>query len=365
VYDAHISEDEKGEFAVHPSEPLEGRDRREFLQLLGVGALGLAVPGWKIFGSESPSSKPLRGIFPVAQTPFTESNKLDLDSLVKEVRFIDRGGVHGFVWPQMASEWMTLTEAERLEGNEAIASTGKKLRPAIVIGVQAPSLATAVRYAKNAEKVGADAIISLPPSESSDPKTDLEFYKAVGAATELPMFVQAVGNMSVDLLVEMYKAIPTFRYVKDEAGSPLMSVGPLRERSSDQLKVFSGSHGRDLIDEMRRGFAGCMPAAPFADLYAQTWDLWHAGKHDEALAMHARTLLILTEMLSHGPESVKYVLCLRGVFKTYGLRTRQSPGFSSAAKVAAGGDQAEAHLDEEGKQALRDTLRYLKPYLKA
>ena len=57
------------------------------------------------------------------------------------------------------------------------------------------------------------------PSENSDPKTDLEYYKAVGAATSLPMFVQAVGNMSVDLLVDMYKAIPTFRYVKDEAGS--------------------------------------------------------------------------------------------------------------------------------------------------
>jgi 4-hydroxy-tetrahydrodipicolinate synthase len=343
----------------------ECRDRREFLQLLGVGTLGLAVPGWKIFGGEAPGSKLLRGIFPVAQTPFTESNKLDLDSLIEEVRFIDRGGVHGFVWPQMASEWMTLSEAERLEGNEAIASTGKKLRPAVVIGVQAPNVATAIKYAKQAEKVGADAIISLPPSENSDPKTDLEYYKAVGAATSLPLFVQAVGNMSVDLLVDMYKAIPTFRYVKDEAGAPLMAVAPLRERSSDQLKIFSGSHGRDLIDEMRRGFSGSMPAAPFADLYAQTWDLWHEGKHKEAMAMHARTLLILTEMLSHGPESVKYVLCLRGVFKTYGLRTRHPPAFASAAKVAGGGDQPEASLDEDGKQALRDTLDYLKPYLKA
>jgi len=345
--------------------PLEDWDRRAFLQLLGVSALGLTVPGWKILAAERAGSKPLRGIFPVAQTPFTESNKLDLDTLMEEVRFIDRGGAHGFVWPQMASEWMTLTEAERLEGNEAIASTGRKLHPAIVIGVQGPDVASAIKYAKHAEKVGADAIISLPPSESSDAKTDLEYYKAVGGATRLPLFVQAVGNMSVDLLIEMYKAIPTFRYAKDEAGNPLMTIGPLRRRSSDQLKIFSGSHGRDLIDEMRRGFSGSMPAAPFADLYAQTWDLWHQGKHEEAMAMHSRTLLILTEMLSHGPESVKYILYLRGVFKTYGLRTRQSPGFPSAAKVAAGGDQAETYLDEEGKQALRETLDYLKPYLKA
>jgi 4-hydroxy-tetrahydrodipicolinate synthase len=212
--------------------------------------------------------------------------------------------------------------------------------------------------------VGADAIISLPPSENSDPKTDLEYYKAVGGATQLPLFVQAVGNMSVDLLIQMYKAIPTFRYVKDEAGNPLMSIGPLRQRSSDQLKIFSGNHGRDLIDEMRRGSCGCMPAAPFADLYAQTWDLWHEGKRDEAMAMQGRTLLYITEVLSHGPESIKYILCLRGVFKTYKVRTQQAPGFSSAGKLAAGGAGTETHLDDEGKQAIRETLDFLKPYLR-
>ena len=85
--------------------------RREFLQLLSVGALGLAGLGGKMLAAAGPGPKPLRGIFPIAETPFTESNKLDLDSLVEEVKFIDRGKVHGFVWPQMASEWMTLTRS--------------------------------------------------------------------------------------------------------------------------------------------------------------------------------------------------------------------------------------------------------------
>jgi hypothetical protein len=44
---------------------------------------------------------------------------------------------------------MTLTEAERLEGAEAIASFGRKLRLAIVVGVQAPATATAIRYAQS------------------------------------------------------------------------------------------------------------------------------------------------------------------------------------------------------------------------
>jgi hypothetical protein len=46
------------------------------------------------------------------------------------------------------------------------------------------------------------------------------------------------------------------------------------------------------------------------------------------------------------------------------VRTRQSPGYP-AGKPAAGADQTEMVLDEEGRQALRETLAYLKPHLKA
>ena len=80
--------------------------------------------------------------------------------------------------------------------------------------------------------------------------------------------------------------------------------------------------------------------------------------------MHGRTLLILTEMLSHGPESMKYILYLRRVFKTYGVRNPRGSSFSSAANLAAGSDEANIHIDKEDKQALRETLDYLKPYLR-
>src|SRR5262249_31315697 len=205
-----------------------------------------------------------------------------------QVRFLDRGRVHGCVWPQIASEWFTLTESERFAGAEAITATGKNLRPAIVIGVQAPDVATAVKYAKHAAKAGADALISLPPA-GAGAEAVLEYYKTVGRATSLPLFAQAVGDLSVDQLIAMSKAIPTLRYVKDEAGQPLERVGPLREKSHDELKVFTGMHGKTLIEEMIRGFSGSMPAAGFADLYAAPWDLWHEGKHREGVDVFGTT----------------------------------------------------------------------------
>jgi dihydrodipicolinate synthase/N-acetylneuraminate lyase len=312
--------------------------RRHFLVLAGAAAGPAAVAG----------GKPLRGIFPIAQSPFTGSGALDLEALARQIQFLDRCGAHGAVWPQLASEWDTLTEKERIEGAEAIASAAKGLKLAIVLGVQSPDPATAVQYARQAERLGADAIISLPP-QSDDPRTVVEYYKRVGAATALPMFVQAVGNkMTPELLLEMHQTIPTLRYVKDEAGQPLERIGPLLQGSQGRLKVFSGSHGRTLIEEMRRGFSGSMPAAAFADLYAQTWDLWQVGRRREAMEMHARTLLVVTEMSLYGMEGLKYPLVLRGVFNTWTARKKESS----------------LPLSEQGKQALRETLEFAKPYLR-
>jgi dihydrodipicolinate synthase/N-acetylneuraminate lyase len=197
------------------------RNRRQFMQIVGAGALSFPSPA-------ATGAKPLRGIFPIAQSPFTESDKLDVDCLVQQARFLDRGRVHGCVWPQIASEWFTLSEAERLAGAEALCSVGKKLRPAIVIGVQAADTATAVKYATHAEKAGADALISLPPG-GADAAHWLEYYKTVGNATSLPLFAQAVGDVSVDQLIAWHKAVPALRYVKDEAGQPRTHRAAARE----------------------------------------------------------------------------------------------------------------------------------------
>jgi dihydrodipicolinate synthase/N-acetylneuraminate lyase len=142
--------------------------RREFLQTLGGGAAALALS--RISLAAGPvEGKKLAGVFPIAFSPFTEENKLDLDGLASEVRFCNRGGVHGLVWPQLASAWSTLSDTERLDGAEAIVTAGKGGKTALVIGVQAPEMAAVRRYAMHAAKLGADAIISLPPPRCSGP----------------------------------------------------------------------------------------------------------------------------------------------------------------------------------------------------
>ena len=321
--------------------------RREFLR----GACGSALALSAARPGRAAGTKPLRGVFPIGQTPVTPSDQLDLECLQNEVKFCNRYRVHGFAWPQIASGWDTLSEKERLDGAEAILSAGKGGTTALVIGVQDRNgdLAKSVAYARHAAKNGADAIISLPPAKAQG-NAMIEFYEAIGKATDLPLIVQTQGDTSVDLVVEMFHRIPAMKCVKDEAGDPLARIAEIRERTGDKLAVFSGKGVRTMIDEMRLGFAGHCPTTVLSDFYAAAYDLWHGGRQREAFDMFGR---ILAFNSIRGAQ--EYLMVVRGVFKE-STKTRGSTGSGRAALL----------LDEAGKQAVRDAWdRFMKPYLRA
>ncbi len=336
----------------------EEHARREFLNQIGACALMGALPERGFAADNEPQTgKPLRGLFPIGQTPCRPDNKIDFDALVAEVKFCNRGRVHGFVWPQIASGWASLSRKERLDGAEAVLAAGKGGRTALVIGVQTQEggVAGPIEYAKHAAKNGADAIISLPP-EKADDDAMVDYYRAIGRATDLPLFVQSTGDMSVDLIVRIFKEVPTMRVVKDEAGNPLERVAEIRKRTGGKLNVFSGKGVKTLITEMERGFVGHCPTTGMSDVYEQAFDLWHAGKKREGFDMFGRVLAF--ESIPHAES---YVLIARGVFKEDTItRPMSLPGSSGAAD-----GRGHPPLDEAGKREIRNALdTYLKPYLR-
>lgn len=328
----------------------DGRGPRAFSRraLLAASLGGLAAPFARGAGPDR-----FRGIFPIMATPYRDDGSVDLDTLAEEVRFLDRAGVHGIVWPQLASEYALLTYDERIAGAEAIAKAAKGLRPAVVLGVQADDAAAAERYARHARSLGADAIIALPPRQSGQTQFDLdavaEYYRAVAEAGALPMFMQAVGNMSVEFVARMVREIPNLRFVKDEAGHTLSRLTAFRELpEADRPVAFTGGHGRTLIEEMARGSAGTMPAASWVDLYVRVWELWHAGHRHEALDLFSKVLLLVGKARAHGLPALAYVLHLRGVFPNWRVRAPDS-----------------RPLDRHAREGLRATLEFVRPFLRA
>ena len=238
-----------------------------------------------------------------------------------------------------------------MEGMETVVSANKGLRPRVLLGVQGPDTRTAIRYAKRAQKLEPDGIVALPTRDRGefDLNEVADYYAAIGKACDLPLFVQTTGNMTVDFVLDMAKRIPTLRFVKDEAGHTLSRIREFREKGGDDgPRVFTGGHGRTLIDEMMRGVAGNMPASGWVDLYVRVWDDWHAGRRDRALEVFSKIMLFVTQATAHGFQSLSYVLHLRGVFPNDRIR---------------GADQM--RLDGKAREAFRHTYEHVKPYFTA
>jgi dihydrodipicolinate synthase/N-acetylneuraminate lyase len=341
-------------------------DRRAFLKTAGVFTLGLGAAALlpceeaEAAGTLNPGAKPWRGLFPIAQTPFTADDKLDLDCLVAEVGFCNRGGIPGLLWPQGSSGWTTLSEKERLDGAEAMLAAGKSGKTALIIGVQPldGDVNTAIRYAKHAAKHGADGLVSLPPGfdngqpeKKLTPQEHLDYYKAVGAATDLPIMVQSHGDMSVDLIVGLYEQVPTLKGLKDETGNTLTRLPEFKRRTDNKLVVMDANGAIKMLDGMRLGFDGYIPKTGLADLSQAVFDQWYAGKHKEAFDLFGRIQAFQTIT-----GAMQYILTARGVFK-------ETTTIRDAHRIF--GPNGETP-DEGQRKIIREELaQFLGPYLRA
>ncbi len=317
--------------------------RRQFVGCLAAGSFYIR------FGFAAP--KPLRGIFIILATPYTENKVMDYEDLAAEVDFIDRCGVHGLVWPQMASEYTRLTPEERFRGMEVLAKAAKGKRPALVLGVQGPNVDAALDYARHAEELGPDALIAIPPTEAQSLDDFHEYYRALGRVAKRPFFIQTTGGAKgvvpeVSLLLELVKEFPHFGYIKEEYVPVVQRMSELAAHRPAVKGVFSGNAGIDLLYEMRLGFDGTMPGAPYADLYAQVWDLYHGGEQQKTRELFAK-LLLMINVDAQIPGARQYMMKRRGVFKTTASR------------------QFDVKLPPEAIQEIEFNFEALRPYLRA
>jgi hypothetical protein len=335
-------------------------NRRTFLTAAGALAGAVAVGGIGEASAsaikKSPNGKPLAGVFPIGWSPCTPDNKLDLDAMVAQQKFLNRGKVAGIAWPQNASAWQTLSSEEWHAGADALLSV--KGRAAVVLGVQTVGFDVnkSIEYAKYARSKGADAIISLTPPGASDADI-ISYFKALSDAANLPLLVQAVGDVSVDTLVALSQAVPMLVAVKDEAGDPLQRAPELLSRTGGKVEDFSGAGGHTFFAEMEEGFLGTCPYVGLSDVLQKSFELYQGGKKREAYDVFGRFLAF--DSIPHANE---YVCIARGVFPE-GAIMRVNPPPPNAPMARR---RSEGKITDAQKAEIRLALdTYVKPYLVA
>lgn len=282
-----------------------------------------------------------RGIYVIVTTPFTDDFALDEGALERTMDFCLAAGVHGVVANALASEGGYLSETERKRAAEIVVGKARGKVPSIV-AVSAPHYLLAAEYARHAESIGADAVMSLPPTLHPSSPADIKaHYKAIGAATSLPLVIQNVSGqgasaLSAALIAELVREIPTARFVKEELGYPAQTVGEIIKLSGDKLEgVMGGKAGKTLMEEVRHGVSGTMPACEIADVHVALWNAIEAKDDKRARQIFQRLLPLLDLESNYGMPLMKEVLKMRGVIASNAVRQSGFRALDDAARAEA------------------------------
>ncbi|MGI9148388.1 MAG: dihydrodipicolinate synthase family protein [Chloroflexota bacterium] len=196
------------------------------------------------------------GIFPILVTPFEDDDRVDADSLRNLVDFNIGAGVHG-LGIALGTEILKLTEAERSRVISVVVEQARGRVP-VVVNTGAQANLTAVLYSRQAEDLGAAAVMCLPPSPVSATEAR-SYFKAVSDAIHIPVFIQDTLTTPVPagLIRQIAEESERVRYAQGREPAPT-NAGPGRRRGERR----TGQHLR-----RRRGN---LPAGGAA----AAWD-WH------------------------------------------------------------------------------------------
>jgi 4-hydroxy-tetrahydrodipicolinate synthase len=330
-------------------------NRRHFLGMSAAAAYASQAAG----ADKHPH--PWSGVFIIMQTPFLSDSakSIDEESLRKESDFLVRCGVHGMVWPAGAGETAALTVDERLRYSSTIVKEVRGRTP-VMIGVHGRNVDEAVAFAKHAEKIGADAMIALPPTAGKQSEQSLtEYFTAITGASKLPLCIQVMMPpevdpqvnaplFSVDYLIGLARKLPTFRYVKEEIRPVPHRIDRYVREAKGLLTPMTGGGSRNLLNEIARGSRGTMPGAGFADIQAKIWDWYVEGKKKDARDLFAKMLMMAVLELHTGYVLQKEILQRRGVFKTAVMRV----------------DRGFAPMDAGDRRELDAVYEALRPYFR-
>ena len=268
------------------------------------------------------------GIYQILQTPFDEQGSIDWDSLARQIEYCIQAGVHGLVIPAMASEFFVLTDQERYELVEFSTKHIDKRVP-LLAGVQGVSQQAASQFAEHAVRHGADGLMAMPPYLRKASRPEVDSYYEVLGSFGLPVMIQnapALAGISLSPadLASLLSKLPQVQYVKEEAPPILQRISQIISHAGTSLKgAFGGANGLYLIDELRRGACGNMPAGGFVDVQVKIYNLYVAGDHAAAEALHNRLLPLLTYASAYGVSLHKYLLQRRGVIASAYVRDPQ------------------------------------------
>ncbi|MGH2549940.1 MAG: dihydrodipicolinate synthase family protein, partial [Thermomicrobiales bacterium] len=213
----------------------------------------------------------LHGVIPIVVTPFDDHGRLDPESLRRVVDYNIDGGVNG-LGIALGSEIYKLTETERTIVITTVIEQTRGRIP-IVVNTGAPANDLAVIFSKQAQELGAAALMVAPPGAGFTPNELLDYYGAINGAVSIPIMIQDTSSTPVPapLIKRICDAYEGVQYAKIESNPVPQQVLAASQIAGTSTNILGGAAGLGFIEELNRGSIGTMPWPSQPAAFVQVW----------------------------------------------------------------------------------------------
>ena len=246
--------------------------------------------------------KNFEGTYTVLITPFDESQCFDEARMRSFVDWQIEQGIQGLVPLGSTGEFLSMSDEERHKVAQTVIEQAAGQVP-VLVGTGAESTEDVIRYSQDAEKLGADGLLIIPPFYCNPTEDELfEHFRRVGDAVSIPIMIYNNPNAAnVDMspkTVARLSTIDNVLYIK-ESTLEITRVRDIIRLCGDSITVFGGVLGFESFLAGAKGWiavgSNVMPAE-FAQIYTATEiekDL------DKARKIYQRILPVIDFVFGH------------------------------------------------------------------
>lgn len=254
----------------------------------------------------------MNGIYPILYAYFTADGRLDEAAMRKQVRCCLAGGAHGIAVLGLATEVNKLSPQEKRDvvrwSAEEIAG-----RVPLAVTVAEATAREAADFVVEAASLGAAWCILQPPPVRGLPEAEyIAWYGEVAAMvarrSAIPIGIQNAAayigvGLSANGVATLARNHANVTLIKAEDSA--VDVQRLIEVTKGGITVFNGRAGMELVDCLRAGCAGLIPAPECADIQAAIYN--HFVADDEAAA--EREYQRILPLIAFAMQGVAMFLC--------------------------------------------------------
>jgi 4-hydroxy-tetrahydrodipicolinate synthase len=256
-------------------------------------------------------------------TPFNEDLSIDYQSLEKLINHLIETKSDAILVAGTTGETPTLTHEEEAQLFEFVKKVVNK-RVKIIMGTGSNCTETAVTSAINAQKAGADAILTVVPYYNKPSQKGMyEHFAAIAKAVTLPIILYNIPgrtgvNMQPATIAKLAKEFKNIVAVK-QSNSDLDLISEIKMQCPEDFTIYSGDDSLTL-PMMSLGAHGVISVASHVQgkEVKQMISAYKAGNVKEAQKLHLKLYPLFRKLfMAPNPVPVKAALAKMGIIKEY------------------------------------------------